>query len=436
MAKKWEYDYDTDYQALINDAVKNKDYGSAARYEQQRNAKIADMNAAGTNKWNAVATNDYSKYLMPNGYQGSTTGVGVNNPAQGDIRELMRQNSLAWWDASPEERERLHAQNEYYSGLLGGDIAYDPGKGTWQGQAGQADATGELITNGGSGFNFYGQKPSAEDPYWATLDEMYNNIVNRDPFSYDPETDPIYQQYAKTYMREGDRAMNDTLAAAASGAGGMNSYALAAAQQAQNYYGAQLADKVPELYQLAYDMYLQDLDNQIRDWELLQGHSNEWWGRQRDQTDDYYADYDNAYGIYRDKVGDEQWQQQFDREAADADRNSARAEVDAILAAGGTPSEELIKASGYSPEYIAALQAMYAPQTGGYYGYAPKEAVTPETEPDGKVYKINGIGTVDAETALEMEEDGVIVITGTDKYGSPIFAPTGKYTDKRYPTRM
>ena len=220
--------------------------------------------------------------------------------------------------------------------------------------------------------------------------------------------------------------MNDTLASMAAGAGGMNSYALGAAQQAQNYYGAQLADKVPELHQLAYDMYLQDLDNQIRDWELLQGHSNEWWGRQRDQMGDYYADYGNAYDAYWDDKS-------FDYKAEQDAQAFAKEQVDAILAAGGTPSEALIAASGYSPEYIAALQAMYAPKSGGYY--TPVQPEEPEEEPDNKTYKIDGIGTVDPETALEMEEDGVIVITGTDKYGSPIFAPTGKYTDKKYPVR-
>ena len=426
MAKKWEYDENIDYQALINDAVKNKDYGSAARYEQQRNAKITDMDAAGTNKWGATVTNDYSQYLMPDGFQGSATGVGVNNPSQQNIQDMMNANSLAWWDATPEERENLHKQNEYLGSLLGGDIDFDAATGVWSGMAGAADAAGNLVGKGEMGFNFNGQKPSAEDPYWATLDEMYNKIVGRDPFSYNPETDPIYQQYAKTYMREGERAMNDTLAAMAAGAGGMNSYALGAAQQAQNYYGAQLADKVPELHQLAYDMYLRNLDNQIRDFELLEGHSNEWWGRQRDQMGDYYADYGNAYDAYWDDKS-------FDYKAEQDAQAFAKEQVDAILAAGGTPSKELIAASGYSPEYIAALQAMYAPKSGGYY--TPVQPEEPEEEPDNKTYKIDGIGTVDPETALEMEEDGVIVITGTDKYGSPIFAPTGKYTDKKYPVR-
>ncbi len=54
------YDKNVDYQDLINKAVANGDYASAAAYEQQRNAKIADMNAAGTNSSNYKQTNLYS----------------------------------------------------------------------------------------------------------------------------------------------------------------------------------------------------------------------------------------------------------------------------------------------------------------------------------------------------------------------------------------
>ena len=47
----------------------------------------------------------------------------------------------------------------------------------------------------------------------------------------------------------------------------------------------------------------------------------------------------------------------------------ARAQVDAILSAGGSPSADLVGASGYTNEYVQALQAAYqrqlAAQSGG-----------------------------------------------------------------------
>ena len=429
MAKKWNYDENTDYQDLINKAVAGGDYSAAARYEQQRNAKISDLDASGGNKWGATATNNYSQYLMPEGYGGSSLGVGVNNQNQAAIREQMNANSLAWWEADEAGRAQLEAANQALGAQLGGSVSFDPTTGYWGGVA-------ENVQQPQSGgFTFDVAHPTFQSPYGDRIDAMLDQILNREDFSYTAADDPIFQQYAAMYSREGDRARSDTLAEMASGAGGMNSYALTAAQQAQNYYGAQMADKVPELYQLAYQMYLQDIDNQVRDLGLLQDMDNTQYGRYRDTMSDWRNDRDFAYGMYRDDIGDQRWETEWNYGVGQTGQENARAEVDAILAAGGTPSKDLISASGYSPEYIAALQAMYAPQMGGYGGYVPPEEVTPEDVPDRKVYNISGIGTVDAETALEMEEDGVIVITGTDKYGAPVFAPTGKYTDKRYPTR-
>ena len=57
------YDKNTDYTALRDAAAARGDYAAAARYEQQRNQKIADLNARGTNQWNAQASNQYSQYL-------------------------------------------------------------------------------------------------------------------------------------------------------------------------------------------------------------------------------------------------------------------------------------------------------------------------------------------------------------------------------------
>ena len=73
-------------------------------------------------------------------------------------------------------------------------------------------------------------------------------------WSYDPNQDVSYRAYAKQYKRNGANAYEDTLARIASRTGGVaSSYAAAAAQQQYNNYMAELAAKVPELEQLAYD---------------------------------------------------------------------------------------------------------------------------------------------------------------------------------------
>lgn len=89
--------------------------------------------------------------------------------------------------------------------------------------------------------------------------KLLQAVTNPDAFSYDPETDPVFSSYAKTYKREGERAAADTLAKAAAATGGIpSSYAVGAAQQAANYYSAGLADIIPQLYSDAYSKYLKD----------------------------------------------------------------------------------------------------------------------------------------------------------------------------------
>jgi hypothetical protein len=155
----------------------------------------------------------------------------------------------------------------------------------------------------------------------ARIDRLLNQILNRGDFSYDASSDPLYQQYAEMYKREGDRAMRETLAEAASGAGGMNSYAITAAQQANNYYNSQLNDKIPELYQLAYQMYLQDKESMVQDLGLLQDMDAAQYNRYRDTINDYYNDKNFAYGVYQDAVNQGNWQTDFNYNAMVNDRD-------------------------------------------------------------------------------------------------------------------
>ena len=146
--------------------------------------------------------------------------------------------------------------------------------------------------------------------YQARIDALADAILNRDPFSYDKEQDPLYQQYKDTYTRAGQRGMQDTLAQVSARTGGLaSSYAESAAQQTYNNYMAQLADKVPELYQLAYSMYMDDLTQDRNDLSMLMGLDDTAYGRWSDERN-------FGYNAYRDQVADRQWQQQFDYNAS------------------------------------------------------------------------------------------------------------------------
>ena len=159
---------------------------------------------------------------------------------------------------------------------------------------------------------FTEEAPVYQNTYDPAITAMLDKILNRDDFSYDATKDPLYQQYVTQYRQEADRASKETLADAAASAGGMNSYAITAAQQANDYYNSQLAGKIPELYQLAYEMYLQDKASMVEDLGLLQHMDATQYNRYRDTMSDYYADKNFAYGLYQDAVG----QGNFDKEFA------------------------------------------------------------------------------------------------------------------------
>ena len=195
-------------------------------------------------------------------------------------------------------------------------------------------------------------KPAAyTSKYDDLINSNLNSILNREKFSYDPNSDALYQQYKDNYTRNGQTAMKDTMGNAALLTGGYgNSYAVTAGQQAYNNYMQQLADKIPELEQRAYERYRDDTSDLYNQSDLLSTLEGRDYGRYRDDMSDYLNDRDyyyNAYnnernfdyGKYRDDVGDakddrnfnyqkdrdavadSQWQKQYDRGVYESDRD-------------------------------------------------------------------------------------------------------------------
>lgn len=177
----------------------------------------------------------------------------------------------------------------------------------WGGSSGGFGGSGM-----GGGFS-YEDAPQYLSKYQERIDALADAILNRPAFSYDPETDPTYQQYKASYTRDGKRAMQDTLAQVSARTGGLaSSYAQGASQQAYNNYMAQLADKIPELKQLAYSMYMDDLNQDRADLSMLQGMEQTDYGKFLDKLGQWNTDRGFDYGVYRDDVADRQWQTQFD----------------------------------------------------------------------------------------------------------------------------
>lgn len=159
----------------------------------------------------------------------------------------------------------------------------------------------------------YDKAPTYNDRYTERIDAMLDKLLNRDTFSYDHTQDPLFAQYQQQYLREGERAMQDTLGEMSARTGGLaSSWAQTAAQQQQNYYASQVADKIPELYQLAYQMYLNDIDQQVTDLGLMQNMSDSQYNRYRDTMSDWQNDRNFAYGVYRDDIADNRYQNEWD----------------------------------------------------------------------------------------------------------------------------
>ena len=147
----------------------------------------------------------------------------------------------------------------------------------------------------------YENAPQMVDEYQGLIDKLTDKYLNRPAFSYDAESDPLYQMYKEQYTAAGKQAMEDTLGSVSARTGGLaSSYATSAAQQANNAYMDALASKIPELQQLAYQMYQNEgatLESQINMLMALQSGD---WDRYQTELAQYNADKNFAYNQYAD----------------------------------------------------------------------------------------------------------------------------------------
>ena len=162
-------------------------------------------------------------------------------------------------------------------------------------------------------FNWDTPAPDYSSRYDETIQNMIKDMLERPEFSYDPESDVVWKSYQKAYGREGDRATQNALGAAAAASGGMpSSYATTAAAQAGNYYAAQAADKIPELYDAAYNRYLNEFNMDLSKLGVVQGQEGTDYNRYLDQLNQWNTDRNFAYNQF---AGDRsQWN--ADREFA------------------------------------------------------------------------------------------------------------------------
>lgn len=231
-----------------------------------------------------------------------------------------------------------------------------------------------------------------QNPYQKELDRMVNDYT-KSSFSYNQDTDPAAQAYRENYIRNGQLAMQDTMAQAAARTGGLaSSYATQTGQQAYNSYMSDLNAQLAGLRQQAYENYLSDQalqQNRINTVAGLgQQAENSYYNRINDAMNRWatlgYAD-DTVAGILGVAAGTpttdqsyRTWQQNFqqaqqDQAVADANRAYANDLAGQMLQLGLTPETATLQTAGISAADAAALSDFYKQQlalaqTGGSGG--------------------------------------------------------------------
>lgn len=346
--KKTTYDRDTDYQKKINDAVAAGNYTAAAKYEQARNAKIQGE------ALNYAQTNKYSSYL-PKEYNGVEYDSGTDYMKK--IYQAFGKGDYT--AASQYERQR------------------------------NAKIDGEGLPNAKTNYTY-------TPKYDTQINELFNKLLNRESFSYDAETDPLYKLYREQYINQGRLAMQDTMGQAAALTGGYgSSYSQAVGQQQYDAYLQKLNDVVPELYQLAYSRY-QDEGDELKD----------------------------QYNMYMAKDAQDYDRAQINYAQLQSQMNAAADQVKAILEVGGSPSADLVLRSGLSDEYVQTLKNYYAQlaaqtaaRSGGSSGGGGGSS---RTYPSDKDYKVNKDGSISVKKVRQLSyqpDEGIFTWNGK-KYDS------------------
>lgn len=172
---------------------------------------------------------------------------------------------------------------------------YETGRPTYSPSQAVNDAANMLA-------DYERNRPAAfKSRYDDRIQSLLDQILNRGPFEYDFNADPLYQQYKDQYTQQGKIAMMDTMGQAAALTGGYgSSYGSVAGQQAYQGYLQQLNNVIPELRDAAFSMYQAEGDNMRSKLGVLSGLDDTDYGRYRDTVSDYYNDLNYYYNKYND----------------------------------------------------------------------------------------------------------------------------------------
>lgn len=150
---------------------------------------------------------------------------------------------------------------------------------------------------------------SGKTSYSDQVKDALDKIMNREKFSYDVDTDPLFQQALASAMNSGKQAMQDTIGQASALTGGYGStYATSAGNQAYNAFIEDAYDNIDEYYRLAMEAYQMEGDEMYRQFGMLSELDDKEYNRNITAYDATYQHrnqmYNEAYTQFRDNKSD------------------------------------------------------------------------------------------------------------------------------------
>lgn len=296
--------------------------------------------------------------------------LGRNNPGALETILKERQN---WANATTqEEKTAAHNRAENIRKAYGSySGAADGMKGKYSPTYVKPNKAAEN-SNVDALFNKFNEAYKNPAPTWtpryeAEIQGLLSDISNRKGFSYNMNEDKMYQQYRDQYIREGQRAMKDTAAQTAALTGGYGStYGAIAAQQGYDNYLAALNDRVPQLEQMAYGRYTDELADKYNQLGAYQTEENRLYGQYMDALGQHNTDRNFAFGSMQAAMSQNNYENEFDRNLFESDRSYGLTEEQwnfqqqqqAIENALSTGDYSKLKELGFDTSYLKYMQDM------------------------------------------------------------------------------
>lgn len=211
------------------------------------------------------------------------------------------------------------------------------------------------------------------------LAALYDDMTGREPFSYEPEEDAAFAQYARMYRQKGRAAMEDTMGQTAALTGGYaSSYAETAGQQAYERYMQELMAMLPEFQEQAQKTYDREGQALREQYDLLDRQEKQQYDRWQDDLSAWERQYAQAQAQY-DSAGEQdrklyetalahyrsmaQQEQKLSASGAEVDRGETT--VSGVESLSSTAADSLYRAMG---NYLKRGKTQEAAALLGQYG--------------------------------------------------------------------